>query len=88
MASIDSSKFAVAGMLVRLAASSSIAKMPDADGLLLAGGAWLVAQAVPMLEAEFGKPVVTNPGSTYWAALRQADLEPQPGFGQLLESLR
>jgi maleate cis-trans isomerase len=56
--------------------------------LLLAGGAWLVVQAVPMLEAEFGKPVVTNPGSTYWAALRQADLEPQPGFGQLLESLR
>jgi arylmalonate decarboxylase len=66
----------------------AFAKMPDADGLLLAGGAWLVAQAVPMLEAEFGKPVVTNPGSTYWAALRQADLKPQPGFGQLLESLR
>jgi maleate cis-trans isomerase len=47
-----------------------------------------VAQAVPMLEAEFGKPVVTNPGSTYWAALRQADLKPQRGFGRLLESLR
>ncbi len=62
-------------------------KMPDADGLLLAGGAWLVMQAVPMLEAEFGKPVITNPGSTYWAALHQAGLKPQPGFGRLLDSL-
>ena len=32
----------------------AFAKMPDADGSLLAGGAWLVMQAVPMLEAEFG----------------------------------
>lgn len=65
----------------------AFAKMPDADGLLLAGGAWLVMQAVPMLEEEFGKPVVTNPGSTYWAALKQAKLKPQRGFGRLLDSL-
>ena len=63
-------------------------KMPQVDGLLLAGGAWLVAQAVPMLEAEFGRPVVTNPGSTYWAALRQGGLKPHPGFGMLIDSLR
>jgi maleate cis-trans isomerase len=61
---------------------------PDADGLLLAGGAWLVLQAVPQLEAEFGKPVVTNPGSSYWAALRQAGLQSQTrGLGRLLDSL-
>jgi maleate cis-trans isomerase len=66
----------------------AFAKMPQADGLLLAGGAWLVMQAVPMLEAEFGRPVVTNPGSTYWAALRQGGVKPNPGFGQLIESLR
>jgi maleate cis-trans isomerase len=63
-------------------------KMPEADGLLLAGGAWLVAQAVPMLEAEFGRPVVTNPGATYWAALRQGGLKPHPDFGMLIDSLR
>jgi arylmalonate decarboxylase len=63
-------------------------KMPEADGLLLAGGAWLVMQAVPMLEAEFGKPVVTNPGATYWAALKQGGLKPNPGFGKLIDSLR
>jgi arylmalonate decarboxylase len=66
----------------------AFAKMPDADGLLLAGGAWLVMQAVPMLEAEFGRPVVTNPGSSYWAGLRQAGLKPNSGFGQLIDSLR
>ena len=46
--------------------------------MLLAGGAWLVAQAVPVLEAEFGKPVITNPGATYWAALRRAASRPMP----------
>ena len=66
----------------------AFAKMPEADGLLLAGGAWLVMQAVPMLEAEFGRPVVTNPGSSYWAGLRQAGLKPNSGFGQLIDSLR
>lgn len=63
-------------------------KMPEADGLLLAGGAWLVSQAIPILEAEFGKPVVNNPTASYWAALKQAGLKPNPGFGRLCESLR
>jgi arylmalonate decarboxylase len=63
-------------------------KVPEADGLLLAGGSWLVMQAVATLEAEFGKPVVTNPGASYWAALRQAGLAPRPGFGRLIDSLR
>jgi len=63
-------------------------KMPEADGLLLAGGAWLVMQAIPILEAEFGKPVVTNPSASYWAGLRQAGLKPHPGFGRLIDDLR
>jgi maleate cis-trans isomerase len=62
-------------------------KIPEADGLLLAGSAWLVMQAVPILEAEFGRPVVTNLGASYWAALRQGSLKPRSGFGQLIESL-
>ena len=65
----------------------AFAKMPEADGLLLAGGAWLILQAVPMLEQEFGRPVVTNPGATYWAMAKQAAIKPRPGFGQLLDSL-
>ncbi len=64
-------------------------RYPDADGLLLAGGAWLVLHAVPRLEAEFGKPVVTNPGSSYWAGFRQCGLHsPIEGLGRLLDGLR
>ena len=61
---------------------------PDADALLLAGGAWLSVQAVPALEREFGKPVVTNPSATYWAAMRQHGTHsPHPGWGRLIDAL-
>lgn len=61
---------------------------PGADGLLLAGGAWLSLQAIPRLEAEFGRPVVTNPSATFWAALKQFGLRSQePGMGRLLDTL-
>jgi maleate cis-trans isomerase len=61
---------------------------PEAEGLLLAGGAWLSLQAVPILEAEFGKPVITNPSATFWAALRQFGIHsPIVGWGRLIDSL-
>lgn len=64
-------------------------KHPEADGLVLAGGAWLVLQAVPEIEAEFGKPVVNNPLASMWAAMKQAGLHsPRAGFGRLIDSLR
>lgn len=62
---------------------------PEAEGLLLAGGAWLSLQVVPVLEAEFGKPVVTNPGATFWAAMRQFGVwSPTTGWGRLLDGLQ
>jgi maleate cis-trans isomerase len=61
---------------------------PDADALLLAGGAWLSLQAIPALEREFGKPVVTNPSATYWAAMRQHRAHsPRLGWGRLIDGL-
>lgn len=61
---------------------------PSADGLLLAGGAWPSLQAIPMLEEEFGKPVITNPAATYWAALKQfRRTAAKMGLGRLLDSL-
>ena len=61
---------------------------PKADGLLLAGGAWLSLQAVPQLEQEFGRPVVTNPSATFWAALRQfGEKGRMPGWGRLIDGL-
>jgi arylmalonate decarboxylase len=60
---------------------------PGADALLLAGGAWLSLHAIPILEAEFGVPVVTNPQASYWAALRQFNMPAAVGYGRVLDGL-
>lgn len=66
----------------------AFAAAPDADALLLAGGSWLSLAAIPLLEAEFGRPVITNPTATYWAVLRQLALTPVTrGFGRLIDAL-
>lgn len=62
---------------------------PGADGLLLAGGAWLSNAAIPVLEEEFGRPVITNPAASYWAFMRQLGrCSSRSGFGMLIDSLR
>jgi arylmalonate decarboxylase len=67
----------------------ALAKSPKADGLFLAGGAWLIQQAVPVLEAEFDRPVVTNPGAINWAILHRSRMRsPLMGLGRLLDGLK
>jgi len=62
---------------------------PGADALLLAGGNWLSNAAIPVLEEEFGRPVITNPAASYWACMRQLRMRaPRRGFGMLIDSLR
>jgi len=61
---------------------------PGADGLLLAGGNWLSNAAIPVLEKEFGRPVITNPAASYWAFMRQfGKRSPRRGLGALIDSL-
>ena len=64
---------------------------PDAQALLLPGGLWYAIYAVPMLEAEFGKPVLLNITSTTWAALHAAGERmlhaPDPKWGKVMASL-
>jgi maleate cis-trans isomerase len=65
----------------------ALQKSPDADGLFLAGGAWLSSHAIPRLEAEFGKPVFVNLQSTVWAVQNLLGIwQPISGWGQLLAS--
>jgi len=60
---------------------------PDAEALLLPGGLWITIHAIPLLEAEFGKPVLINLSATIWATLRAAGLsKPVQGWGRLLAS--
>jgi arylmalonate decarboxylase len=59
-------------------------KAPEADGLLLPGGAWRSLAAVPILEEDFGKPVVTNPIAQVWRLISQGIAPPVQGWGRLL----
>src|SRR4051812_40391796 len=61
-------------------------KAPDADGLLLPGGAWRSLAAVPILEEDFGKPVVTNPVAQVWRLISEGVAPPVKGWGRLLET--
>ena len=45
---------------------------PDAQALLMPGGLWFAIHAAPILEAEFGKPVLLNITSTTLMALKSA----------------
>lgn len=60
---------------------------PDAEGVLLGGGAWLSMPSIPILEAEFGKPVVSNPTASYWAFMKQRGAKAIRGNGRLLDTI-
>lgn len=59
-------------------------RAPDADGLLLPGGAWRSLAAVPILEDDFHKPVVTNPIAQVWRFIAAGIAPPVQGWGRLL----
>jgi arylmalonate decarboxylase len=64
---------------------------PGAQALLMPGGLWYAMHAVPLLEAEHGRPVLLNILSTIWTALRAAGsrmrVRPDPRWGKVLSSL-
>ena len=64
---------------------------PDAQALLMPGGLWYAIHAVPLLEAEYGRPVLLNILSTTWAALHAAGermrRRPDPRWGKVMASL-
>ncbi len=64
---------------------------PQAQALLMPGGLWHAIHAVPLIEAELGRPVLLNILSTSWAALDSArgrmPVKPDARWGKLLASL-
>lgn len=59
-------------------------KAPDADVLLLAGGAWRSLAAVPILEEDYQLPVITNPIAQVWRLIDAGIAPPVTGWGRLL----
>lgn len=61
--------------------------VPAAQGMIVSCTDFRALAAIPRLEAELGKPVVSSNLATFWAALRAAGLRsPIAGFGRLLEA--
>ncbi len=60
--------------------------VPQADGMIVSCTDFNTLEAIPRLEAEFGKPVISSNLATFWMALRAAGIDDAiPGFGRLLE---
>lgn len=60
-----------------------------AQGMVVSCTDFAALEAIPRLEAELGKPVVSSNLATFWAALRAAGWrKPIAGFGRLLEAQR
>lgn len=64
---------------------------PGAQALLMPGGLWYAIYAAPLLEAQYGRPVLLNILSTTWAALHAAGSRmlhrPDARWGKVLASL-
>ena len=64
--------------------------LTECQALLLPGGLWYAIHAVPLLEAEFGKPVLLNITSTTRTALAAAPqplkVRPDPKWGKVMGS--
>jgi arylmalonate decarboxylase len=61
-------------------------RAPAAEALLLAGGAWRSLAVVPILEEDFGIPVLTNPIAPVWRLIAAGIAPPVVGWGRLLAS--
>ncbi len=58
---------------------------PQAEAILVPGGAAMSVHAIPILEEEFGKPVLTNLNAEVWNGLvRPKVIAPVQGWGKLL----
>ena len=60
---------------------------PEADALFCSCTAWRAVEAAEELERRLSKPVVTSNQATVWAAFKKLGVEPNRGFGSLIDSL-
>ena len=74
-------------MGVRLAfqlGRQAMREAPRAEALFLPGGAWRPLAAVPILEEDYGKPVLTNGNTRAWRIIHDGHAPPISGWGTLL----
>jgi arylmalonate decarboxylase len=76
------------GIRLAMDLGSEVLRAAATEGVIIPGGRWITIGAIRDLEAEFGKPVLTNHSASLWAALRGANYKSAiPGWGKLLSTL-
>ena len=58
---------------------------PTAEGLFLPGGTWRSLGCIPILEEDFGIPVMSNNIASIWQLIHEGIAPPVKGWGRLLE---
>jgi maleate cis-trans isomerase len=67
-------------------AAAVLAECPNVDGIYMPCNKWRVSSVIERLEADLGKPVITNTQAWIWEALRGLGLKTSlPGYGRLLK---
>ncbi len=66
---------------------SANACRPEAEALFCSCTAWRSMEGVAELEQRLSRPVVTSNQATVWAAFKRLEIEPNSGFGSLVDSL-
>jgi len=71
--------------MARELAVEAVRSAPKADGVFLAGGAWLTLHLLEELETRLGVPVISGLQATNWFALNMVErFEPRPSQGTLM----
>lgn len=67
-------------------AAAVLEECPNVDGIYMPCNKWRVSSVIERLEADLGKPVITNTQAWIWDALQGMDMSPSlPGYGRLLK---
>jgi maleate cis-trans isomerase len=79
----------VAPSHIAAVAKRLLGRANKADGIYIPCNQWAAADAVPIIEAECGLPVVSGAHADHWEAFRVLSIhDPLPNNGRLMESLR
>lgn len=70
-------------------AAAVLKECPNVDGIYIPCNKWRVSSVIDRLEADLGKPVITNTQAWIWEALDGLGLESVlPGYGRLLNGVK
>ena len=58
---------------------------PEADTVFVSCTGLGIIDAVPMMEQDFGRPVITSNQATWWATLRELGIKEDLGLGRLFQ---